>query len=362
MEEVRLYRKNQLGIGTWRIRVDEELGLLVYSHAIVEGGAEVTHSDAIETNQSGRTWEQQAELEMNSRISRMMDKGYKRTREEALQGATNQLGMHNPMLAHPIERVKNAENLVRAYGAYVQRKYDGHRCLITKQGDTVFAYTRKGKPITTINHVLEDVQRWLPDGHTIDGELYTHGTSLQDLSSAIKRQQDSSNQLIFVWYDVMLDQGYDYRWNWMEDHFEQVEAPSIVLAPTYRVSSVQEAYDHFRQFRTQGYEGAMLRLPRTPYQPNVRSSSLLKLKEWQDEEVTVVGVKESKDGWAILVCKRDTGQVFDTSAPGTLDEKAEVLLNFESKYKGRRLTVEYANLTADGLPFHCTALRWHEEL
>jgi hypothetical protein len=43
-------------------------------------------------------------------------------------------------------------------------------------------------------------------------------------------------------------------------------------------------------------------------------------------------------------------------------EKTEVLANYESKYHDRRLTIEYANLTADGIPFHAVAMRWYEEL
>jgi hypothetical protein len=75
----------------------------------------------------------------------------------------------------------------------------------------------------------------------------------------------------------------------------------------------------------------------------------------------VIGIRASSQGWAILRARMDAGQEFDISAPGSVAEKTEVLKN-ESKYIGRKLTIEYANLTAEGLPFHAVATRWHEEI
>jgi DNA ligase-1 len=265
------------------------------------------------------------------------------------------------MLAHPIEKVPKAESLLLRHGGFVQRKYDGHRCLITRRDGEIYAYTRKGKVITTIGHVIADVDRWLPEGATLDGELYIHGRSLQSLSSLIKAKQPDSELLRYHWYDVMVDEPFDHRLDLMEHWVVSVQDPRIELVPTHAVRSMDEARRLFADFRAAGYEGAMLRLPIAGYEDAKRSDQLLKMKAWQDEEVTVIGCAPSKDGWAVLRCKRDSGEEFDTSAPGSVAEKTEVLNNF-SKYMGRRLTVEYANLTADGLPFHCVALRWHEEI
>lgn len=360
--EVRLFRRNSLGIGTWRIWRDSE-NVIKYAHASVEGGAEIVHEDTITTNQSGRGINDQVRLEMRSRISRQLDKGYKVSRDEAVAaGSTNQLGLLNPMLAHPIEKVPKAESMLIAYGGYVQRKYDGHRCLITRRDGEIYAYTRKGKVIHTIDHVIADVDRWLPDGATLDGELYIHGRSLQSLSSLIKAKQPDSELLRYHWYDVMAPSNFDVRYGLMQMWYGHVRDDRIELVPTTLVSSMDSAQKLFAQFRSEGFEGAMLRLPIAGYEDAKRSNQLLKMKAWQDEEVTVIGVAESKDGWAVLRCRRDSGEEFDTSAPGSVVEKTEVLTNFDAKYRGRRLTVEYANLTADGLPFHCVALRWHEEI
>ena len=87
---IKLFRKNSVGLGTWRIwadRHDNIQCMIHYAHAITESATEIFHSDLVTRNNSGRSIEQQVELEINSRVGRMLDKGYKRDRDEALAGA-----------------------------------------------------------------------------------------------------------------------------------------------------------------------------------------------------------------------------------------------------------------------------------
>lgn len=366
--EIKLWRKNQLGIGSWRIWYelhDEGDATLHYAHATSMGGSEVSHQDHITRNMSGRSILEQVQLEMKSRISRQLDKGYKPSIDEAKLGITNQMGFMNPMLAQPLDRVGTPASFKNAY---IQRKYDGHRCLITNFDSEVLPYTRKGKPIDTISHILNEVARILPEGVTMDGELYIHGLPLQNIGSIIKRVQADNIKLGFHWYDVFSKSSplltYAKRYELMCQMAEGFEGmfKHFAIVPTYPVASMEEAMTYFRQFRADSYEGAILRLDTKPYQDSVRSSSLIKLKEWHDCEVTALSARPSKEGWAILTCRMDSGKIFDTSAPGSIPDKEEVLRNFDAKYKNKRLTIEYASLTNDGLPFHASALRWHEAL
>lgn len=353
---IKLWRKNSFGLGTWRIWSDA--ATIYYAHTSSEGGAEIIHSETVTTNQSGRSLDQQIELEINSRVSRQLDKGYKPTRDEALKGSTNQLGLVNPMLALPLDRIR--------FGAhdkgYVQPKYDGHRCLITKQGNEVVAYTRKGKLIETIPHIIEDVDRWLPEGVTLDGELYVHGAALQSISSLIKRDQPGSGKLRFHWYDLVdRFESFDTRFKTMLDLAKHVKEPRIELVPTEAVEGIEQVYEYFKRFRAEGFEGAMLRRNTRGYEDAKRSDSLIKVKERIDGEVTVVSIRPSKDGWAICHVRTDWGVEFDISAPGDLAQKTRTL-NHSDQFIGKRLTIEFAGLTADQVPFHAVATRWREDL
>lgn len=355
-EMIKLWRKNSLGIGTWRIWIENDF--LVYAHASVEGGSEIMHRDRVVTNQSGRTLEQQLELELNSRLSRQLDKGYKRSKEEALQsGSTNQLGLANPMLAQPLDKVR----VTSLHRTFVQPKYDGHRCLITKQGGEILAYTRKGKGIETIPHILTDIDRWLPDGYTLDGELYIPNTPFQTISSVIKRIQPMNAKLHFHLYDMIQSAPFDERWSEIMQMYLHVNDTRIVLTPTMAVNDWDEVYALFRKFRQNGLEGAMLRRSIRGYEDAKRSDQLVKIKERADMEVTCISIRPSKDGWAILTCKMPNGKIFDLSAPGSIPEKMQPIQQ-PDKYIGRDVTIEYANLTVDGLPFHAVALRWRDDL
>jgi len=352
---IKLWRKNQYGLGTWRIWADGDM--VHYAHAVSEGGAEVVHSMKIELNQSGRTLEQQINLEMQSRISRQCDKGYKRSREAAENGATNQLGLRNPMLAQPLEKVK----LTTVENAFVQRKFDGHRCLITRTGGEIIAYTRRGKLIDSIPHILADVMKWLPEDCTLDGELYIHGVSLQGISSFIKRVQHGSSRLCYHWYDIVTDDPFKGRYEQMREMQRHVGNNCIELVETLPVQRMADVYTYFKQFKAEGYEGAMLRRNLRHYEDAKRSDQLLKVKERADCEVTVLSVRPSKDRWAICRVRTDWGVEFDISAPGSVQEKTRVL-EHSANYVGRQLTVEYACLTADQVPFHAVATRWREDL
>jgi len=357
-----LWRKNSLGIGTWRVCAMVETatrGKIFIAHSTVEGGSEVRHEDPVVTNNSGRTIQQQLDLEMASRISRMKDKGYKETREAALLGSTNQMGLANPMLALALAKVTLTQSMMA--NAYVQPKFDGHRCLITKQGGDILAYTRKGKPITTIPHILEDAYRWMQEGDTLDGELYIHGMKLQSISSLIKAEQPDSRKLNYHWYD-MVDRTrfFDQRFATMRDLHANCETKQIELVPTEKVTKMAEVYDHFKKSRAAGLEGSMLRLSIAGYQDGARVSQLIKVKAREDGEVTVLGGRASSQGWAILRVDFN-GKQFDISAPGSVPEKTEVLKNLD-RYIGKLLTIEYAMLTDDGIPFHAVATRWRDDL
>ena len=356
--EIKLFRKNANSLGTWRIW--SEGSTIHIAHATVTGGSEVRHREEVETNLSGRTIEEQVQLRIRSRVSRMMDKGYKATIEEAQLSKSNQLGLEQPMLAQPIKRVSN----VNYAGSVLQKKLDGHRCLVTTDEGELLAYSRQGKLIPAIKHILRGLQGRVPEGTTLDGELYCHGVKLQTIGSWIKREQAATANLYFVVYDLISPDRYIDRHRELSEIVAGVDtqAPGRVVALPYRAYDGPEATsDYFKQVRKDGFEGLMLRLDGRGYEPGRRSTSLLKIKEFEEEEFQVVGFEQSSTGWAICKCVTAEGRRFDCSAPGSVEEKLEVWRN-QGRYLKRYLTIQFAHWTDDGLPFQPTGLRWREDV
>ena len=339
-----LYIKDNKGaIRIWEIETLPD-GFEI-SHG-VEGGSMQTKFEEVSKGKSNRTVEEQIELQVQSRINKQIDKGYSFSREDALKKPTNALGLLKPMLAHKYRDI--AVDFKK--GVFVQRKYDGNRCIIHNNYGELIAYSRNGKIISTINHILSTIK--LPEGASIDGELYCHGKSLQQIVSLVKRQQADCILLKFHAYDYISDLSFEERF----DILKSVKG-AIEIVPTFKVNTEKSMVDYHIQFREEKYEGTILRLPGTGYEDGKRSRSLLKVKDFNDEEFQVINITPSKDGWAILTCMTSEGKSFNVSAPGTMSEKQEVL-RYKELYIGKRVTVEYAYITEDRIPFHPIAKVW----
>ena len=354
MNQVILYRKHAsgVGLGTWRIfHIGNRIHIM---HATVMGGSEVQHTEVVEKGLGGRTLDQQIASRIASRVSKMLDKGYKRSMDEALESNGNQLGLLRPMLAQSLAKVNN----VNYKNAVLQKKLDGHRCLITKDDGKIIAYSRQGKIIDTIGHITNPLQHIIAEGETFDGELYCHGQPLQTLASWIKRKQPATKSLRFVCYDYVSDDDYIDRWKYIYDKLNLVE--NTLVLPHIPYQGQDHMSDYLKTVRNQGFEGLMLRTAGRGYEDGVRSSSLIKVKVFEDAEVRVVDVIPSSDGWAICVVTYN-GRKFNVSAPGDMSAKHEVMRNAD-KYIGKLLTIEFSHITNEGIPFHATAKRWREDV
>lgn len=346
-----LYSKDVTNaIRVWAVEIKEN-GLEI-THGVM-GGSIQTKFENIKTGKGSRTLEGQIRSRFFSRVNAQFDKGYVETLEEAkTQKRTNAIGMLRPMLAKSLKNVRN----IKYDSAFYQHKYDGNRCLVTKQDGITFAYSRNGKPLKAISHILSGIR--LKEGETIDGELYCHGVPLQTICSWIKREQDATKSLDYRVYDLMVDRPYKERLDELKsmnlgDHAEVV--------PTLKVHTEEVLEELLENSLTNGYEGGILRWGGAGYEDGKRSKSLIKIKTFMDDEFIVIDVVESKDGWARLECETNQGEGFMVSAPGSMSQRYEIMNNFE-QYLGRMVTVKFANWTKDKVPFHPVAVAFRDDL
>lgn len=340
----RLFTKDNKGaIRVWEISQDDQDIVIVYGQL---GGSMQEKREYVPFGKASRTLQEQINLQINSRISRQKDKGYVDTIEKAQQGAKNTLGLLKPMLAQRFDRVN-----VNLNNVFLQHKYDGNRCIITKKNGILVPYSRNGKVIPAdLSHITDGLD--LDEGQYIDGELYCHGEKLQTIVSWIKRTQKDTARLKFHAYDMISDKDYNTR---LHDLADIVGLhPNIQVAPTVRATGIEEVMTYHKRSISNGYEGTIIRLNDFGYEDGKRSKSLLKLKSFLDAEFKVIDIHESKDGWAILECITEDGKNFRVTAPGSMEEKTDIL-NFADEYIGQQVNVEYAQLTKDGVPFHPVA-------
>ena len=347
MKPIDMYIKDNTGaLRVWSIEVQDYV--IIMTHGQLFGSMQYKSEEVLE-GKGGRTREEQIMSRMASRISKQRDKGYTNDIEKARsEKATNTLNLKKPMLAR-----KYSGELPVSF--YLQPKYDGNRCLITKQNGKVIAYSRNGKLFQSIDHILEAAKN-IPEGMTLDGELYCHGVPLQTLRSWIAKKQAASNGLVYMCYDVMLDAPYKKRLETIKnltlgDSIKKVLTP-LITPLDLAVTSIA---DRLKAIRLLGYEGLIARHPDGTYEDGKRSKYLIKIKDWHRAEYMIIDIVSSVDNWARLVCITADGKEFKMSAPGTIIRKEDILRD-KHLYIGRTVTGEYANLTKDGVPFHPTAI------
>jgi DNA ligase-1 len=313
----------------------------------------------------------QAQLEALSKVAKQLDKGYVESMPQDGDKVTNSMGLVQPMLAHPIDKVKDW-----TFPVIAQPKLDGHRMLacVDQQGRVVM-YSRQGKPINLphiASSLLEAYEIGAWQGETLDGELYIHGETLQTVSSLVKKLQPRSEEVLYHIYDtVTINQSYAERvGSVLDDLFGMMDdGRPMALRRVYseRINHQGRLDEMHGENLAAGYEGTMIRWGDTGYENGKRSKSLLKLKDFQDAEFEIIGF-----GWGkpyvrpdreyrvpIFKCATKGGESFDVTAHGTMEEK-DALANKVESYVGKMLTVKYFNFTPAGVPFLPVSLRFHE--
>lgn len=364
-----LYKSHSKGVGYWQIFAEHvhgsDVAHLVITHARSESGKPTVSKREVVGKNIGRSNEtapfEQAELEMASRISKQIDKGYRAEKPKAGAQVENSLGLAPPMLATPLKKVK-AENIDfdNCFGQY---KLDGHRALFK---DGVF-YSRKGKPIE-LPHITDHLQGV---GLHLDGELYCHGISLRGIGSLVKKPRPESRQLTYYVYDCISDEPYAQRLEKIRTALAGIDECQIEVLNTVQINSIEEAHQLQKQAVGDSYEGAILRHGTAGYQVDKRSRNLLKLKDYQDAEFEIVDVIAGTPKWveerqdylqvAILVMKTEAGDTFEATAPGDMYQKDQAYK--ERHYLiGQMMTVKYFEISEYGIPQQPVAMQLREDI
>lgn len=353
VDVISLYAKDSTGaMRVWSISASEFQIQIEYGTL---GGEMVCSTEDINEGKASRSLEEQLLSRINSRVNKKLDSGYVYDIEDANNNKrVNLLGREKPMLAQRYDKMKDTSWIE---GALYQRKYNGHRCLITKVDGDVFAYSRNGKIIDSIHEILNCLSD-IEEGTTLDGELYIHGVSLQKISSFVKKRQDRTSELKFICYDIISDESYSKRHELICEIVKPWMLDGIIIACTFNFH--RSIATMLKEVIDSGYEGLIARVDGYSYEPGKRSKGLVKIKKMLDDEFLVVDITRSVDGWGVLKCTMPDGKTFHASAPGNVREKALAYLE-RAEYIGRKVNVEYAELTDGGIPFHPVAIGWREK-
>jgi DNA ligase-1 len=297
------------------------------------------------------TAEQQAVAEVEAEYEKKLARDYHReldTVDEAMR--------FKPMLATKWEDRKD-----KVSGqVYMQPKLDGVRCIAKADG----LWSREGKPILGAPHIFEQLMPLFdryPD-LIIDGELYNHDLKddFNQIVSAAKKQKPTEADLVVsreklqYWvYDLPShDATFGERTRVLQNMIDILldGKHSIVITPT--LETFAEDIDKIAaEYIEAGYEGAMVRTA-GKYE-NKRSKNLIKWKEMQDAEFTILDIQEgdgNRSGMAARVIL-DLGneRSFAAGLIGNVDYCTQLLIE-RDRHIGKKGTVVFQNYTPDGVP------------
>lgn len=303
----------------------------------------------------------QAQLEIIAAYKKKIKEGYRETHEEASLGDR---GFFEPMLAKKYEDYCQAETPwlwnKDGGGVFAQPKLDGIRCIV-KDGKL---QTRKGEPIPSCDHILKALGT-IPYGVVLDGELYNHDLkdNFNEIASLVRKTKGFdkhleaiSNTIQYWIYDVFFDCAPDMKFSDRNAHLlillsKLNPGPSIKIVHTNRIDSQKELDDHYEMVLSWGMEGQIVRLD-APYE-NKRTKSLLKRKEFQDEEFIIQDVLEgigNRSGMAgSLLLQLGDGRTFQSGIKGGRDHY-RYLLAKRDQFIGKKTTIRYFHRTPDGIP------------
>lgn len=241
---------------------------------------------------------------------------------------------------------------------YIQPKLDGVRCIATKTG----LWSREGKPILGAPHIIDYLRPFFErdTGLILDGELYNHALKddFNKIVSCVKKQKPTLQDLVVsrehiqYWvYDIPShDHPFDERVPHLKATLEGVD-DRVVHVETVLIE-VDKVDDHAALYIDQGFEGAMVRICDSLYE-NKRSNNLIKWKEFQDDEFTIIDIQEgdgNRAGMAArVVVGLPDGRNFSAGLIGNVDYCKQLLID-KNIHIGKMGTVVFQNYTPDGIP------------
>ena len=359
--DVTLWSKDSKGgVRTWEVWAEGDT--IVTMYGAEEGEKQFSRKRCAGKNigkANETTPEQQAQLEIQSMVSKQLRKKYCESRSEALKFRLK------PMLAHGWDKHKHKLQ----WPADVQPKLDGYRCLAEIVDGEVVLHSRGGKTYY-LPHIAKAVKEILPENIVLDGELYAEGVLFNTVASWIKRDQEDTPRVCFHVYDIYNKHVPGMSWQmrklWLRSLQARPHPLAIKLVPTETVADETDALRVAAEHVANGCEGGIVRAHKATYKVGGRSDGLLKLKTFIDEEFEVLGAEEGRgkfSGCAIWICKTKPGSVkpsFKATPVGTFEERA-AMWDARESFFGRQLTVKHFGISEDGRPRHPIALRFRDE-
>jgi hypothetical protein len=400
----------------WQIMFDGSRSSLITKAGYI-GGKQKENSSNVVLNKSGRNIQEQAFLEAVSKNKKKRDNGYL-TLPEIGDGGLPVRG-DNLSPTSPVT-VGAVTTIPKQFKVMLANDYDPRR--ITKwpvagevKLDGIRAYTsndpsqpygiglrsRNHNEFPHLNHIrfqIANYLRYLPTGTILDGELYSHAMTFNEISSAVRRKGNihpRNTELKYYIFEIFEPEKlpFEKRYNLLVRSFQQFtsdgnDSSNLVIVPMTMFFVDEDIKNAETNWTQQGFEGVMVRplggkcvtgpiidieyieiysglkmnikycelgnytpesIKLSQYKGG-RNYNLMKYKTFKDEEGVVVDIKADPRTGSIVIVLRDIrGNTFQVNPSGRKLDHQDWLLN-KNNYIGLPYTFKYKELSEYNVP------------
>ena len=365
---------------------DEEHAFGIYKTTYQYGGKRTEQPTTyVRCGKAARTVREQLELEYKSNMKKYLDKGYKQLvkpideySEEELQNivgnvVTDSSGFAKHMLAKQADKVKDAAiEKVKTWA--VSRKIDGVRCSFYWKDGEVKTASRGGGHYDYSTYqirehpLLHSILSTHPDW-VLDGELYKHGKSLQQISGAARMEKTAAgcDWLEYYVYDIMVpdttfadrysllhqltkligQENFNPEKEWNKDDLRMYVVPHVFITGDDKKDQIMDLHN---QYVSEGWEGCVARDISKPYKYGGRGMEMVKFKMYQDAEFEITGLSEGlRPEDMCFTLKTEDGIEFKAKPMGSRELKEQYREDL-NKLIGKMATVKFFYLSDEGTP------------
>lgn len=232
---------------------------------------------------------------------------------------------------------------------YMSEKLDGIRCIWN--GKTL--RSRYGNRFYPPDYFTEK----FPEDAVLDGELFLDRKSFSETASIVKRKEphDGWKKIKYIIFDGPELRGdFKTRLKTLETIIKNCKSPYLELLYQEVCENKEQLDAKMKEILARGGEGVMLKDPSSRYEYK-RSKKLLKVKEFQDAEATVIeilkGTGRLSHLMGSLLVRNKDGVEFKIGTGFTDQERAK------PPKVGTVVTYRYFELSKDNVPRFPSFLR-----
>lgn len=339
----------------------------------------------ISIGKASRTLREQLELEYKSNMKKYLDKGYKQltknieeyTEEELNEVVgeviTDSSGFAKHMLAKQADKVKDS-SIEKVKMWAVSRKIDGVRCSFYWKDGEVKSASRGGGDYDPSTYQLREhpVLRSFLSTHpdwVLDGELYKHGKSLQQISGAARMEKTAlgCSWIEYFVYDIMVpnatfadryamlnelaeylnQEHFNPEREWSKDELRMQVVPHVFISGDNKKDQIMDLHN---QYVAEGWEGCVARDVSKAYKYGGRGQEMVKFKMYQDAEFEITGISEGlRPEDMCFTLKTKDNIEFKAKPMGSRELKEQYREDLD-KLIGKMATVKYFYLSDEGTP------------